>query len=114
MPQVYRISEGEKVSIFISDPIWARMQKRPNVFSKYKWELVPQSPKNIKKESPITKPPIDNISVPSKYGEKEYRRDLGKAKILVTKGDKENAKLLYEKAYLFKKSGYVKGQINKL
>lgn len=123
MPQVYRINQGQRVSVFLSDVIWAKIQKKPNVFGKYKWELIPQSPiykdDLTKKSSSIYKPPLvgDDLAELPKYKlytEKHYRADLGKAKLALNNDDKEKAFALYQKAFTFRESPYVKKQIKLL
>jgi len=118
MPQVYRIDQGEKTLISISDDIWKKIQKKPNVFGKYKWELAPK-PKLPKPKFPVYKPPVvddDLAEKPTKpiYTENDYREDLKNARLALKSDLKDKALLLYQQAFIFKESPYVKGQIKKL
>jgi len=123
MPIVYRINpkSGEKTKVFIQDALWTRMKKRPNVFkSQFNFEPIPKtSPiySSISKE----KQAHDDLgdvrpkqAKPPEYTENDYRKDLDIAKLSLKEGQKEDAKFFFERAYNFKKSAYVKGQINKL
>lgn len=107
MPQVYRIDQEKKVSIFISDLIWKKIQKKPNVFGG-KWELAPQPTPRIHKKNIAKKAPI--IS----YDEKDYREDLKNARLSLKAGDKEKAFGFYKRAYKFKESLYVRTKIKEL
>jgi len=130
MPQVYRISKGKKTSIFVTDAIWAKIQKKPNIFGKNKWELISKS------ELPVYKPPVvvgksmkpiytekeyrfvdDDLAEKSMkpiYTEKEYRADLHSANLALKAADKKKALALYKRAIKFKKSVYVKTKIKEL
>lgn len=119
MPQVYRINQGKKVSIFVTDDIWEKIQKKPNLFGG-KWELVPipkSKPKIILKSKVISKgkEAHDDLgdAIPE-YTEKDYRKDLKDALSSLKTDDKENALSLYKRAYKFKKSVYVKTKIKQL
>jgi len=127
MPQVYRINKEERVSVFLTDAIWAKIKKRPNVFGKYKWELVPIPKSPIykddltKKPSPIYKSSLvgDDLAKPPKgkpikYTEEKYREDLKSAKLLLNAGNKKDALFMYQQAFIFKESPYVKKQIKLL
>ena len=142
MPQVYRIDQGKKVSVFIPDHIWEKIQRKPKVFGRYKWELAPKpilkykSPllivsddKKPHKKSTFKKPTKkiiidDDLAGKSdyptqddkarKYTEIEYREDLKSAKSALKFGNKKGALILYKRAFKFKKSLYVKTKIKEL
>jgi len=120
MPQIYRITGRGKTSIFISDIVWARMQKRPNVFGK-EWKLVLQSigiPKPPIHKSLIVGDDLADAKSPKnksiKYTEEKYREDLKSARLLLNAGNKEDALFMYQRAFIFRKSPYVKKQIKLL
>lgn len=122
MPKVYRIFQTEKTRVFISDDIWRKIQKKPKIFGRYKWELIPQPKSPIykdditKKISPINKNDIaKKASIPNiSYDEKDYRKDLKNANLSLKTDNKEKALYHYQRAYKFKKSLYVKTKIKEL
>jgi len=123
MPQVYRINQGKKVSIFVTDDIWAKIQKKPKLFG-VGWELIPIPKSSIHKNeitdraSPIYsglpkgKKAHDDLgdAIPE-YTENDYRKDLKDALSSLKIDDKGNALFLYKRAYKFKESIYVKTKI---
>lgn len=133
MPIVYRVNtkSRKKVKVFISDALWDRMKKRPNVFkSQFEFEAIPNiiskdeiSDKKSTIYSSEDKQAHDDLGdakekIPKhdkpEYTEDDYRKDLAVAKLSLKEEQKEDAKFFFERAYNFKKSAYVKGQINKL
>ena len=138
MPTVYRIDvrSRKKVKIFIPDALWNRMKKRSNVFKgQFEYETIPRpaSPIYDNEISTRTSPIFSGISKeahddlggakskegpkidkPSEYIEEKYREDLKSARLLSDTGNKKDALFLYQRAFKFKESPYVKGQIKKL
>jgi len=129
MPIINRINSktGDKTKIFVSDALWARIKKKSQK-GQFRFELIPNiiskneiSDKTssiyagIPKKSQIkTNDDLaESIKIPE-YTEENYRTDLKSARLALKKNDKEKALALYKKAFEFKNSIYVKGQINKL
>jgi len=125
MPIVYRINSktGDKTRIFISDALWNRMKKKP-VKGQFRFELIPQPkspiysgiPKSSTQAEVFVNDDLTDVKPVeiSKYTEENYREDLKNAGLCLKLKDKENALIIYQRAYEFKKSPYVYKKIKEL
>jgi hypothetical protein len=132
MPTVYRVDtkSRKKIKIFIPDALWDRMKKKPNVFkSQFEYETIPKMSPIYTEEITDRKSPIysgiskekkahDDLgdvapqkAEPPKYTEEKYREDLKSARLLLNAGNKKDALFIYQRAFKFRESPYVKKQI---